>query len=79
MSDRRGLRREGSYTIEAILNDGTFHLFTSQVLDVMLANNRVSRFRRSSGWVTIGVDPVRVKCRREDSHHYYGHDRRAAY
>jgi len=77
MSDRRALRYEGRNPIEVIMNDGTHHHFMPQVLDVLLENNRVMKFRRSSGWVTVGVDPVRGRGRRSElSLNYYGPERR---
>jgi hypothetical protein len=76
MPDQRG-HSGGSSPIETILYDGTFHMFTPQVLDVMLANSQVSRFMRSYGWVTIGADPVRVKSRREPNSFYHGTERRS--
>jgi hypothetical protein len=29
------------------------------VLDQLIDSGKIARFRRSSGWVTIGVDPIR--------------------
>jgi hypothetical protein len=77
MPERRGLRRAGQNSIEVIMSDGTHHCFTPQVLDVLLENNRVTRFRREYGWVTVGVDPIRVRSRREASQMFHGHERRA--
>ena len=47
--------------IEAVLTDGSHHLLSPRVLHVMLDLNYVKHFKRASGWVTVGVDPVRVK------------------
>jgi len=77
MPERRGPRRAGQNPIEVIMNDGTHHHFTPQVLDVLLENNRVIKFRREYGWVTVGVDPIRVKSRREALQMFNGHERRA--
>jgi hypothetical protein len=76
MPDQRG-HSGGSSPIETILCDGTFHMFTPQVLDVMLANSQVSRFMRSHGWVTIGAEPVRIRSRREPNAFYHGTERRS--
>ena len=77
MSDRRALIHEGRIPIEVIMNDGTHHRFMPQVLDVLIENNRVMKFRRSSGWVTVGVDPIRVTGRRvEPIVNYFGPERR---
>ena len=64
--------------IEAIIGDGTHHLLMPSVLDVLLENNQVVKFKRSSGWVTVGIDPIRFKNRREASRSFNGHDRRSA-
>jgi hypothetical protein len=77
MPDRGGRSDVNCYRIETIVDNDTLHYFTPQVLDVMLGNNLVVRFKRSSGWVTVGVDPVRTKNRRETSHLYIGHERRS--
>lgn len=53
-------RTERSY-IDVILKDGTYHHFTPRVLSVLLESHRVHKFKRSSGWATIGIDPVRTK------------------
>jgi hypothetical protein len=61
MPEQRDLRRAGQNPIEVIMSDGTHHHFTPQVLDVLLENNRVIKFRREYGWVTVGVDSSQVK------------------
>ncbi len=76
MPDRRD-HSDGTYLIETILHDGTFHMFQPQVLDVMLANSQVLRFKRSNGWVTIGVEPVRIVSRSEPNSFYQGTERRS--
>ena len=77
MPDRGGRSDVNCYRIETIVDNDTLHYFTPQVLDVMLGNNLVVRFKRSSGWVTVGVDPIRAKNRREASRLYSGHERRS--
>lgn len=77
MPDREDQGSVNRYRIETIVEDNTLHYFTPQVLDVMLVNNLVVRFKRSNGWVTVGVDPIRTKNRREPSHPYSGHERRS--
>jgi len=62
--------------IEVILADGTSAQIAPKVLDVLLHNDRVLKFRRSSGWVTVGVDPVRSKRRSDFCNPYYGPERR---
>ena len=69
-------RTERSY-IDVILKDGTYHHFTPRVLNVLLESDRVHKFKRTNGWATIGVDPVRIK--KPDivnNNHYQGQERR---
>lgn len=62
--------------IEAIVEDGTIHHFTPRVLDLMLDRGLVKRFRRMSGWVTVGVDSIRHGGRNEGHLSYHGPERR---
>ena len=62
--------------IDAILMDGTSCQVRPKALDVLLENGHIHKFRRSSGWVTVGVDPVRAKRRGDFSPLYYGPERR---
>jgi hypothetical protein len=78
MPERRTQRTPGQHPIEVIISDGTHHHLAPQVLDVLLENNRVIKFRRSNGWATVGIDPIRVKNRREASQFFNGTDRRSA-
>ena len=66
---------ERSY-IDVILKDGTYHHFTPRVLDVLLDSHRVHKFKRSSGWATVGVDLLRTRKVEDLSHQYNGPDRR---
>ena len=68
MPDSRDLRRLGQQHIHVISRDGTYQHLTPPVLDVLLGKNRIMKFRRSSSWVTVGIDPIRGHDRREDSH-----------
>ena len=61
MSEHPFLSRTDRSYIDVILKDGTYHHFTPRVLNVLLESHRVHKFKRSSGWATIGVDPVRTK------------------
>lgn len=79
MPDRRALRRPGQQPIDVITRDGTYQHLAPAVLDILLEKNHVLKFRRSSGWVTVGMDPIRVKDRREASRLFDGPDRRSAY
>lgn len=66
---------ERSY-IDVILKDGTYHHFTPRVLDVLLDSHRVHKFKRSSGWATVGVDLLRARKIEDSSQQYNGPDRR---
>jgi hypothetical protein len=68
-------KAERSY-IDVILNDGTYHHFTPRVLNVLLESHRVHRFKRSGGWATVGVDPVRIKKLAPVNGSFSGPDRR---
>ncbi len=71
--------RESVHRIELIMSDGTQIHVTPRVLDVLLDTNRVIKFRRSTGWVTIGLDPVRAKRRSDFCEIYNGTERRVIY
>jgi hypothetical protein len=43
------------------------------ILDDLIASKKIKKFRRSEGWVTIGLDPIRGISGR-----YSGHERRKA-
>ena len=77
MPDRRVLRRLGQQHIHVIARDGTYQHLTPPALDVLLEKNNVMQFKRSSGWVTVGFDSIRVKDRREASCLFNGPDRRS--
>ena len=66
---------ERSY-IDVILKDGTYHHFTPRVLDVLLESHRVHKFKRTGGWATVGVDPVRIRKPLGTSNQYVGSERR---
>jgi hypothetical protein len=39
--------------------DNRFDMVQGFLLDSLIQARRISKFQRSEGWVTIGVDPVR--------------------
>ncbi len=67
-------RNSKHFYIDVILKDGTYHHFTPRVLDILLESQRVHKFKRSTGWATVGVDPVR---RPQSGQDYDGPERRA--
>ncbi len=77
MQERRGLIGAGLKLIELVMNDGSQLQVSPQALDLLLESQRVTKFKRSSGWVTIGFDPVRGRRRTDHSYLYDGPERRA--
>jgi len=69
--------RTGQKLLHVITRDGTYQYLTSSALDVLLEKNCLMKFKRSSGWVTVGIDPIRVKDRREASRPFNGPDKRS--
>jgi hypothetical protein len=65
--------------IEVIMSDGTQIHVTPRVLDVLLETNRVTKFKRESGWATIGVDPIRARHVWDYCELYDGPERRFIY
>lgn len=60
-------------TIQVELIDGTYCRVVAKGLELLLSRELVKRFRRSSGWAVIGVDPLRAA---KKSSAYYGPERR---
>lgn len=52
---------EKELRIEVVLHDLTTHKVAPRALDALLENDRVLKFRRTSGWAQVGIDPIRVK------------------
>lgn len=52
--------------------DGRIDLVPSRKLNELILMSEIEQFERSSGWVTLGVDPVRSSLRGQ----YFGTDRR---
>lgn len=40
--------------------DNRFDYVKDAILDSLIETRQILRFRRSSGWVTLGVDPIRT-------------------
>ena len=72
-------RNIGLVRIETLTNDGTVLFCHPPMLDALLEKNHVTKFRRKSGWVTVGVDPVRTTSVPEDFQLFGGHERRESY
>lgn len=59
--------------IQVTYNDERYDYVKDFMLDKLIEDGAISKFRRSSGWVRIGIDPIRK--RRSDK--YGGVERRA--
>ena len=60
--------------VRIIYHDNRYDMVKSTRLDDLINSNTVAKFERSSGWVTIGVDPVRTPKSRQP---YTGQERRS--
>jgi hypothetical protein len=67
------MKREGIMLIQVAYHDNRYDYLKDFQLDRMLELNQVAGFRRRSGWVQVGVDPIR-----EGRKSYYGTERRNA-
>jgi len=48
--------------------DNRIDYVTDNILDILIESKKIVKFKRSSGWVTIGVDPIRsIGHKRESS------------
>ena len=72
-------RKVGLDRIEVMTKEGTVLFCQPAMLDALLEKNHVIKFRRKSGWVTVGVDPIRIKSLPEASQLFNGHERRASH
>ncbi len=41
-------------------NDNRFDYVKANVLDLFIESKEIKSFKRSAGWVVLGVDPVRL-------------------
>jgi len=47
--------------------DNRYDYVKNNILDIMIESNNITEFKRSTGWVKIGVDPIR-KTRRNNTY-----------
>ena len=47
--------------IQIEYDDNRFDFVKNHQLDSLLEMKKIRRFKRSSGWVTVGVDPMRTR------------------
>jgi len=40
--------------------DNRFDYVKENILDALIETKKITRFRRSTGWVTLGLDPIRT-------------------
>ncbi len=57
--------------IQVNFPDGRNDYVKGFVLDKLIESKEITRFRRGSGWVTLGVEPVRTS-KREMQDKLYG-------
>lgn len=53
--------------IQVVYADNHHDFVKPALLDMLIELNKIIKFKRSSGWVTLGIDPVR-KNRRSPSY-----------
>ncbi len=58
--------------IRVRFKDGRIDLVPSRQLDELIVMSEIEQFERSTGWVTVGRDPIRSTLRG----HYTGRERR---
>lgn len=58
--------------IRVMYHDGRYDMVKRWALDMLIDQKKIQGFLRSSGWVRIGIDPVRSP----RNANYQGHDRR---
>lgn len=46
--------------IRVVYDNGSYDMIKATRLDDLIPTGRVSKFLRSDGWVTVGVDPIRT-------------------
>jgi len=61
--------------IQVLYNDNKYDYVKGFQLDRLLEEKMVQKFKRSSGWVTVGIDPIRWR----KSPSYNGMERRTAW
>lgn len=61
--------------IQVAYTDNRYDYLKDFQLDRLLELRQVAGFRRSSGWVRVGVDPIRE---RKKEFSYYGPERRTS-
>jgi hypothetical protein len=60
---------EAKKIIRVTYNDNRYDYVTDKALDTLIKSNTIVKFKRITGWVTIGVDTLR-KANREHTFRY---------
>jgi len=53
--------------IRVLYNDNRYDYVTDELLDNLLEAKRVAKFERSTGWTTVGLDPIRKARRKKET------------
>lgn len=59
--------------IQVIYNSGTHDMIKAEHLNRLLLNGEIDQFKRTTGWVKVGHDPIRNI---RQGHYSLGQDRR---
>jgi hypothetical protein len=51
--------------IPVVYNSGTHDIVKAELLNRLLGSGMIEQFKRATGWVKVGIDPIR-KIRHED-------------
>ncbi len=60
--------------IRVVYKNGIHDTVVPEYLNFLLESERIKMFRRSNGWVHVGVDPIRT----QTTPSYHGSERRTA-
>jgi hypothetical protein len=71
---RRSKRGGGNMLIHIVRIDNRYDYVKDFILDILIEAKEIVKFKRRTGWVTIGVDPIRERKR---DRVFTGTDRRA--
>jgi hypothetical protein len=60
--------------IKVMYQNNEIEMVEACQLDTLISSNKIKKFLRSEGWVTVGIDPIR----KESRVNYKGSERRQA-
>jgi hypothetical protein len=68
-------QERGNLLLIQIIRDNNQHDYVVDfMLDNLIASNKIAKFKRRKGWVTVGITPTRTN---KNSSNFRGDDRRA--